>query len=81
MITEEQIQEQAKQESIRKVTDYSPTSYRAGFVDACHWILKRNEKISVKSLHVTKKSYLCSAKSNPDGESSTRPFALQVGLF
>ncbi len=41
MITEEQIQEQAKAESIRKVTDYSPTSYRAGYIDACHWILKK----------------------------------------
>ena len=40
MITEEQIQEQAKQESIRKVTDYAPYSYKAGYIDACHWILK-----------------------------------------
>lgn len=41
MITDEQINEQAKMESIAKVTQYAPHSYKAGYIDACHWILKQ----------------------------------------
>lgn len=40
MITEEQINEKAKQESIAKVTDYAPYSYKAGFADGAKWILE-----------------------------------------
>lgn len=38
-ITKEQIEEQAKAESIRKVADYAPGSYKAGFVDGAVWLL------------------------------------------
>lgn len=41
MITQQDIEEQAKSESIRKVADYAPNSYKAGFIDGANWIIKR----------------------------------------
>jgi hypothetical protein len=41
MITQQQIEEQAKAKSIRKVADYAPNSYKAGFIDGANWIIKR----------------------------------------
>ena len=39
-ITEEQINEQSVKMSMEYVTKYAPSSYKAGFVDGCHWLLK-----------------------------------------
>lgn len=41
MITQQQIEEQAKAESIRKVADYAPNSYKAGFIDGANWIIEK----------------------------------------
>lgn len=44
MLTEQQVIEQAKRESIAKVTQYAPHSYKAGFVDGAMWVLAMMEK-------------------------------------
>lgn len=41
MITQKDIEEQAQSESIRKVADYAPNSYKAGFIDGANWIIGR----------------------------------------
>lgn len=41
MITQKDIEEQAQSESIRKVADYAPNSYKAGFIDGANWMILR----------------------------------------
>lgn len=38
MITDEQIEEKAKDESVRNVDSYAPTSFKAGFIKGAKWI-------------------------------------------
>ena len=38
MITDEQIEEKAKEESVRNVDSYAPTSFKAGFIKGAKWI-------------------------------------------
>jgi len=41
MITDDQITAKAKEEAQRNITDYTPHSYQAGFIDGAKWILKQ----------------------------------------
>ena len=43
-ITTQQIEEKANQESVRKVADYAPHSYQAGFIDGAKWIIEQLRK-------------------------------------
>ena len=43
----EQIEEQANKASTRKVADFAPYSYKAGFIDGAIWMLNELKQQSV----------------------------------